>query len=42
MEHRLITTEEVAAVLNCSRTTICRKGKSGELSAPLKICGLTL
>lgn len=41
MEQRLITTEEVAAALNCSRTTIWRKVKSGELPAPLKVCGLT-
>jgi len=41
MEHKLITMEDVAAALKCSRTTIWRKVKDGSLPAPVKVCGLT-
>lgn len=41
MEQQLVTLTEVAALLNCGRTTIWRKVKAGTMPAPLKVCGLT-
>ncbi|RGP39241.1 helix-turn-helix transcriptional regulator [Pseudotabrizicola alkalilacus] len=41
MERKLITIKEVGTALNCSRTTIWRKVKSGALPAPLNVCGMT-
>lgn len=41
MTPQLLTIKDVATALNCSRTTIWRKVKSGDLPAPLSVCGLT-
>lgn len=41
MNTRLLTIKDVSATLNCSRTTIWRKIKSGDIPAPVLICGLT-
>lgn len=41
MNTRLLTIKDVAAALNCSRTTVWRKIKAGDIPAPLVICGLT-
>lgn len=41
MTAQLLTIKDVAKTLNCSRTTIWRKVKSGDIPAPLSVCGLT-
>lgn len=41
MERKLVTIREVAAALSCSRTTIWRRVKDGQLPTPLSVCGMT-
>jgi len=41
MQSKLLTLKDLAAKLNCSRTTIWRKVKSGDIPAPVLVCGLT-